>query len=93
MKIIVIQGPARSGKTLHADRFAAHYGISNVIDYDRHHIHHAFPQDSAIILTQHSREAVLSWRDRTSRRRVPTCAIQFVPIDSALRLIGGHRHG
>jgi len=89
LNIIVIQGPPASGKTRYAERFAKHFGVNEIIDDDRRMHDREFPASSAIILTQYSREAILTWRQKRSRRRqVPLTAIRFVPIADALRAIG-----
>jgi hypothetical protein len=77
MRIVVIHGPMRTGKTLHASKFAAHFGCTRTIDWT-HAKQHEQPRDGDLLLTNATPTKIL--------RAYPDAVL--VPVNDARLAIG-----
>jgi hypothetical protein len=77
MRIVVIHGPQATGKTLHASRFAEHYGCARTLDWT-HAKQHEQPLDGDLLLTIEPPAKIL--------RALPDATL--IPVNVARAAIG-----
>lgn len=76
-KVVVIHGAMRTGKTMHAEKFARHYGCARAVDWARCHKPHPAPQDGDLLLTTEPPAVI--------QKAFPEATI--VPINNARRAV------
>lgn len=73
----MIHGAMRTGKTMHADKFARHYGCTRTVDWARCHKPHPAPHDGDLLLTTEPPAVI--------QKAFPEATI--VPINTARRAV------
>ncbi|AMK18723.1 hypothetical protein [Sphingobium sp. MI1205] len=83
--ITIIHGPTRTGKTLHRQAFARHYGCSHIVDNWNPSEHELPAESGRLVLTDAAADAVLQ---QMTLFGDPIVAFRMIDIVTARLAIG-----
>lgn len=93
MTIVVIHGPAATGKTHFAERFAQHYACTNIVDdFELLDARSPFPRNWSLLLTSCSPATIEEWQRRAQPHPFDRQTLLFIDISTAGQAIGEAPH-